>query len=121
MDSVFNELSKRLAALGNPVRLRLLALLQAVGEPLCVCELSDGLGIPDYQTSRYLKALSAAGWVSSERDGLWIYYCLTGDRLVIDLAGSLEPLSGDLKKIRARLDQRHDGRCVVGPAGEGAK
>jgi len=119
MTSTFEQLSKRLAALGNPIRLRLLALLLTVNEPLCVCELSDGLGIPDYQTSRHLKALGSSGWVSSSRDGLWIYYSLSGNSLPVDLRRELTPLRSDLERMRERLHQRKDGRCVVGPAREG--
>ena len=119
MTSAFEQLSKRLAALGNPTRLRLLALLVTVNEPLCVCELSDGLGIPDYQTSRHLKALSSSGWVSSTRDGLWIYYSLSDNSLPFDLRQELTPLRSDLERMRERLHQRRNGRCVVGPTREG--
>ena len=111
----YTELSKELAALGNPTRLRLLALLQTAGEPLCVCELSDGLAIPDYQTSRHLKVLSEAGWVSRTREGLWIYYKLAKKTRVIDLPSLLKPPAEDVERMQARLRQRKDGRCVVGP------
>lgn len=121
MTETFDDLAQRLAAVGHPTRLRLLALLNATGEALCVCELSDGLGIPDYQTSRHLKALSAAGWVSHQRDGLWIYYRLADTPLLIDLASSLEPLPDDLGRTRVRLEQRHDGRCVIGPSSQEGK
>jgi len=63
-------LAAALAALGEPTRLRLLALLMAFSEPLCVCELSSGLDLPEYQTSRHLAALKRAGLVASERQGL---------------------------------------------------
>lgn len=115
MATDYTSLSRELAALGNPTRLRLLALLQAADEPLCVCELSDGLAIPDYQTSRHLKALSEAGWVVSRRNGLWIYYELAKRSRVIDLPSLLEPAAEDLGRMRERLRQRKDGRCVVGP------
>ncbi len=115
MATDYMRLSKELAALGNPTRLRLLALLQAAEEPVCVCELSDGLAIPDYQTSRHLKVLSEAGWVASRRDGLWIYYGLSEKPRVIDLPSLLEPAAKDVDRMKARLRQRKGGRCVVGP------
>ena len=117
-------LSKRLGALGHPLRLRLLSLLMAVNEPLCVCELSDGLGIPNYQTSRHLKVLSEAGWVSSTRKGLWIYYALAGTPGIIDLPSLLAPAAPDLERMQKRLQQREGGVCVVGPCskqGENAR
>jgi len=117
-------LSKRLGALGHPLRLRLLSLLMAVNEPFCVCELSDGLGIPNYQTSRHLKVLSEAGWVSSTRKGLWIYYALAGTPGIIDLPSLLAPAAPDLERMQKRLQQREGGVCVVGPCskqGENAR
>lgn len=115
MATDYTELSKELGALGHPTRLRLLALLQAADEQLCVCELSDGLAIPNYQTSRHLKVLSEAGWVSRTREGLWIYYELSEESRVIDLPSLLEPVAEDLERMKRRLRQRKDGRCVIGP------
>ncbi len=74
-------LAAALAALGEPARLRLLALLMAFNEPLCVCELSSGLGLPEYQTSRHLAVLKRAGLVASEKQGLWAYYYVKPEAL----------------------------------------
>lgn len=119
MGTDYARVSKQLSALGHPIRLRLMSLFHAVDEPLCVCELSDGLAIPDYQTSRHLKALSDAGWVSSTRDGVWIYYRLAEGLSSVDLSSLLSPMASDLKRMKARLQQRKAGRCVIGPTKSG--
>lgn len=62
-------------ALGEPVRLRLFALLSASGEQ-CVCHLTDALNLPQSTVSRHLGVLRHAGLVSTRRDGKWMHYQL---------------------------------------------
>lgn len=114
------SLSRQLAVLGHPLRLRLLALLLAVEEPLCVCEISDGLQIPSYQASRNLKALAEEHCVSSQRKGLWIYYSAVVTPAIRALASLLSPAVSDLQRVEQRLKMREGGVCVVGPGGGAA-
>ena len=60
------------AALADPTRLRILALL-ADGE-VCVCHLHDSLDIPQPTASRHLAYLRRTGLVETRRDGLWVHY-----------------------------------------------
>jgi ArsR family transcriptional regulator len=109
------ELAAALAAAGKEARLRLLALLMASREPLCVCELAAGLGLPEYETSRHLAALRRGGLVSCRRDGLWAYYGLIDGPLIQALRRLMTPQDEDLVRLHSRLSQRVAGRCVVGP------
>ena len=109
-------LAAALAALGEPTRLRLLALLMAFSEPLCVCELSSGLDLPEYQTSRHLTAMKHAGLVACEKQGLWAYYRLTDNPRFRFLRNAVRANAEDLVRMQARLQQRVSGLCVVGPA-----
>jgi len=121
MESDYVALAAALAALGKPTRLRLLALLMTFNEPLCVCELSSGLGLPEYQTSRHLVALRRAGLVAYSRQGLWAYYRPTDNPHVRFLRNVLCADSEDLARMQSRLQQRVAGRCIVGPTSEGAE
>jgi DNA-binding transcriptional ArsR family regulator len=116
MGTDYVALAAALAALGEPTRLRLLALLMTFNEPLCVCELSSGLGLPDYQTSRHLVALRRAGLVAYSRQGLWAYYRPTDSPHVRFLRNVLCADAEDVARMHSRLQQRVAGRCVVGPA-----
>lgn len=60
-------------ALSHQDRLRAVMLLHAGGE-LCVCQLTDVLGVAQPAVSRHLGCLRDAGIVESRRQGLWIYY-----------------------------------------------
>jgi ArsR family transcriptional regulator len=61
------------AALADPTRRRILALLQAGGEQ-CVCVLYETLDLPQPKVSRHLAVLRAAGIVATRREGLWVHY-----------------------------------------------
>jgi len=63
-------------ALADTNRIRtLLALRQ--GE-LCVCQITELLGIAPSTMSKHLSILFQAGLVESRKDGRWIYYALPG-------------------------------------------
>lgn len=63
------------AALADPTRLRILALLRD-GE-VCVCHIHASLGVPQPTASRHLAYLRKAGLVGARRDGTWMHYRLT--------------------------------------------
>ena len=67
-------LAQHLKVLGDPTRLRLLALL--VADERCVCELTEVLALPQSTVSRHLAVLRSAGWINGERRGKWMYYRL---------------------------------------------
>lgn len=67
-------------ALGDPVRLELLAHIAARG-PICVCHLEDALPYRQSRISQQLAVLRRAGLVSSRREGSWAYYTLTAGAL----------------------------------------
>lgn len=61
-------------ALGDPTRLKIVALLSH-GE-LCVCHVQQGLSLTQPTTSRQLSILRSAGLVQDRREGAWVYYSL---------------------------------------------
>ena len=68
-------LSERFAALGDPVRLRLVSLLaNADGGAVCVCELTEPVGRSQGTVSHHLKVLSKAGLVTAEKRGRNMWY-----------------------------------------------
>jgi ArsR family transcriptional regulator, arsenate/arsenite/antimonite-responsive transcriptional repressor len=61
-------------ALSEPLRIKILELLRS--SELCVCELSEELGIAQSKLSFHLKTLKEANLVRSRQEGRWIYYSL---------------------------------------------
>lgn len=66
-------LSKGLGLAGNKVRLSILFLLHQNGK-LCVCDLSDVLGMTMAAVSQHLRKLKDGGFVRTERVGQTIFY-----------------------------------------------
>lgn len=66
-------------SLGDPVRLRLLRLLEQ--EELGVAELCDVMQLPQSTVSRHLKLLGEAAWVTSRKHGAANPYRMTADEL----------------------------------------
>lgn len=67
-------MSRMFKALGDDVRLRIVALLTH-GE-LCVCHIEEALDLTQPNASRHLGILRAAGIVSHDRRDKWVYYQL---------------------------------------------
>ncbi|MFX0538378.1 ArsR/SmtB family transcription factor [Ornithinimicrobium sp. Y1847] len=69
------ELARRFAALGDPVRLRLLSLLATSSDgAVCACDLVEPVGKSQPTVSHHLKILREAGLVTSERRGTNVWY-----------------------------------------------
>lgn len=68
------RLAQRFHALGDELRLDVLALLR--GGERCVCELTASLELAQSRLSFHLKVLKDAGLISQRREGRWSYYAL---------------------------------------------
>ena len=66
-----------LAALGNDTRYRIVRLLAAAEDDLCVCEFEPLLDVSSSATSHALTKLSDAGLVERRKEGKWRYYRAT--------------------------------------------
>lgn len=108
-------------ALGDETRLRIVNILLQCETALCVCEMTDALGLPQYQVSRHLMILKNSGLVESERDGTWIYYDISKDltECVDDVLKVIRKhfkknYNEDMQRITRRLVKRESDRCVIG-------
>ena len=74
------ELARVLAALADPVRLRLLSLVASRSE-VCSCDLEDPLAKSQPTISHHTKVLADAGLLVGEKRGRWTWWRLAPDRL----------------------------------------
>ncbi len=81
-------LLERLSALADPVRVRLLLLLER--QELTVSELCEVLQMPQSTVSRHLKTLTDGGWLASRPDGT---------RRLYRIPAGLEPASRELWRL----------------------
>lgn len=77
MDAEAVELERLFHALADRHRLRVVNMLaQADGEPVCVCEFQDALGLKQSTMSYHLKQLVQAGVIEREQRGRYAFYSL---------------------------------------------
>ena len=67
-------------ALGHPARLRTVAVLRS-GE-LCVCQITEMLGLAPSTVSAHLKELRQAGLTTERKQGRWVFVTLADDERV---------------------------------------
>lgn len=80
-----------LAALADPVRLRIISMLIAAPDGSCCgCDLEEPLGLSQPTVSHHLKVLREAGLVEGNRRGRWVHYSLVPSRLT-EIADALTP------------------------------
>lgn len=76
------QLARRLKALSDPTRLRLVSLVAAhEDKEACVCELTEPVGLTQGTVSHHLKLLVDAGLLTREQRGKWAYYAVVTDSL----------------------------------------
>jgi ArsR family transcriptional regulator, cadmium/lead-responsive transcriptional repressor len=101
--------AKYFRGLGDPIRLRLLELLQRDGE-LSVGELVERLGLPQPQVSNHLACLRWCGFVEARREGRTVVNRIADARVerMLELAQSL--LADNAEHIAACCRIEEPGR-----------
>ena len=81
-DAEAAELERLFAVLADRNRLRILnLLLEAGGDPVCVCEFTATLGLAQPTVSYHLKQLTSAGLLERERRARFAYYTVAPQAL----------------------------------------
>lgn len=91
-------MSEEFKVLGDKTRLRILSLLNE--RELCVCDLTEVLGISQPGVSQQMRRLRQVGFVHERRGGQWTYYSLNMENALIRL---LLPTFPKVKEDEERL------------------
>lgn len=83
------NIEKTMKALADKNRIRIIYLLK-IKKGLCVCEITDIIGLSQPTISSHLKLLENAGLIGSHKDGLWVNY---------NINSQLDPFSSELIEI----------------------
>lgn len=86
---------KLLKAVSDPNRMRIVKMLQH--REMCVCEITEALGIRQPSVSRHMRVLEDASLVQGRRDGAWINYRLNPSPLIPEAGTLLDLLRGWLE------------------------
>jgi ArsR family transcriptional regulator len=71
-----NATAALFAALANPARVRIVNLLARSADSVCLCNLTEPLGLAQATVSQHLKRLVDAGLVLREERGKWSFFSL---------------------------------------------
>ena len=93
METQIADLAAVLNLAGNEVRLKILYLISKE-EKLCVCDLSDILGMNIAAVSQHLRKLKDGKLLENEKVGQTIFYYLNREKLDV-----LRPLFKQIKKV----------------------
>ena len=85
----YENISKKLKAISDPKRLKIIDMLSC--DELCACELLEKFDISQPTLSHDMRRLEELGLVSSRREGKNIYYSLN--------KASLDEIEDSLKRI----------------------
>ncbi len=96
----FQGLVDQLKAVSHPLRLRVLALLEA-GE-LCVCQVAETLQVPQSSVSEALRELRRVGFVTERKEGRWVFVSVAQDQ------DTLPVLQGILAGVAALPEVQQD-------------
>ena len=90
------------------------------GQELCVCDVMAALELPQSTVSRHLSYLRNAGLVNDRRQGIWMYYKISGERvengnalvdfLAVMLSG-LEQSEKDQRLLEAHQAAKEKSTC----------
>jgi len=107
MSSDATSLDTRLKVLADPTRMKIVEfLLDPVAsccsrdDGVCGCDLEGFLNLSQPTVSHHMKALTAAGLVTAEKRGRWVYYALVPDSFR-ELAARFEALADAAQRARA--------------------
>jgi ArsR family transcriptional regulator len=100
------KITKILKALADESRIRILALLKE-RNGLCVCEITEIIGLSQPTISSHLRKLQDAEIVTYSKDGLWVKYSLDEnmEKEVKQLLGALVRILSEDEKIKSDVSR----------------
>lgn len=107
---MMKNLVKIFKALSDSSRLRILKMLEV--RPLCVCEITEVLGLATSTVSKHLSILKEAEFISDKKDGKWVNYYLSPDQNNEYLRHLLPLVRTWLPTDRIILEDRHKVESV---------
>lgn len=116
MIDLYESAAETYRVLGDPIRLRILALLRV--REACVCELVSRLPVSQPAVSQHLRKLRQAGLLRERRQKYWTYYAIRSDLSPV-LAEIVATLPRDAQDEAWLRENQVGATCAVLPKGPG--
>jgi len=106
-------------AIGHPARSRILAML--AGGELCVCQITEVLGLAQSTVSTHLRELKRVGLIQERKDSRWVYFSLADDeesaawlKVLLFSVEHDQQLAADSERVRELRDVPVEDLCRFG-------
>lgn len=111
------QITKNLKALADENRIRILNLLYRKKD-LCVCEITEVIGLSQPTISSHLKLLESSNLVTYSKDGKWINYRINPEidkrmKQILDTVAEVLKVDKKIKEDEAKID-RIDRKKICG-------
>lgn len=110
--SKYSEIAKIFKALSDPNRLRILNILRQ--RKLCVCEITEILGLATSTVSKHLSILQNAGFIKREKDGKWVNYYINPRPLDRKTAAFISAMEFWIDNQQATNDSKKKQEQLIG-------
>ena len=107
-------------ALGDPHRVRIVNLLATAREAVCVCDLTDFLGLSQPTVSHHMRKLVDAGLLAREQRGVWAYYSSPRRDPTARRGAALRGRNGTMSDVRDEVRERYAAAAKVVATGRAA-
>ncbi|MCP4163737.1 MAG: winged helix-turn-helix transcriptional regulator [Deltaproteobacteria bacterium] len=101
-------------ALSDETRLKIIKIMAARGNNLCVGAIASMLGVSQPAVSQHLKVLKNAGLVEANRDGFHVHYTIVGDSLKsygIDIKSLLKTFGAEFDSGSSCCNTDNKNQC----------
>lgn len=105
------DLANITKALADENRLR--AFAAVMEQELCVCQITELLGLAPSTVSKHLSILKQAGVVDARKDGRWIYYRVASDNMSDPVVGAIAWVRDVLKSDPAWRAERKRLKSIL--------
>lgn len=102
------ELAEIFRVLGDPNRLRIAVI--CLGEPLCVTDIAERVGLSAALVSHHLRLLKAARFVKAKRRGKQVFYGTLDDRVRCVIRDMVGHVGGSTAALEKQDDERRTRR-----------
>ena len=98
-------------ALADPNRVRVLLGLQ--GGELCVCQITELLGLAPSTISKHLSILHQAGLIESRKDERWVFYRLPGKQAPVVVREAIDWAQKSLGHCAEAVEDRRNLKKIL--------
>ena len=109
-ENELKNIEKIIKALADKNRLRIVYLLNEK-QDLCVCEITDIIGLSQPTISSHLRLLENAGLIESYKDGLWVNYNINSQAGLFSRK-LVEIICKDLKKDKQAISDLKELKSI---------